>query len=122
MINVNVKTGEIQFENIIINPNDKKTHILNCFVKDSPKLWIDNNEWETYRIEIQKEFILLITFFKESVTSIDIGTYTEADENSGLLENLLHIMGGSNEYRWGTISLEVDMKAGGKSIFIRYKK
>lgn len=124
MIKLNTDNGSLQFEKHTIIKS--KTHIDNLkgeILNGNLELWISNGEWITYKLEISEKFILIFRFLNELIYSVEI-YYKSTDDNDRKkgLNKTLEDIGGSNEYTWGNVELNVDHKAGYQSILINYSK
>lgn len=121
MIQLNINNGLFQFEKWVVSAKDQIYVLKSKFSSENLELWIDNNEWVTYRLDISDKFILMFRFFEESIYSIEI--YPKSPtfyDRKKIIKEILDDLGGTNKYFWGNVELNVDHKAGYESILINY--
>lgn len=118
---LNCNNGAFQLDEYSISPQDKISDLKKKFSNDRLEIWIENNEWITYRLDTSSKFILMIRFFKNVMHLIEVfpKSYSDGQRRKDLL-NYLEILGGENKYRWGKVELNEDEKAGYESIVINY--
>lgn len=119
MIKLNTKNGHFQFGDQILNPDSGSTVIKTFSQKDGAEIWLENKEWITYRINGFDPVILMFTFLKNDIYTIEV--YIKDDNKKDKLKTILDGLGGVNQYTWGTVSLNFDHKAGYESLLISYQ-
>lgn len=121
MMNLNKNNGNFGFGEYLIKPLCQIQDLKNEFANENLELWIENNEWITYRLEFREKFILLISFFNDNLKTIEIYLTCQPGKNvRNRLQDLLGCIGGENKYSWGNVELNEDIKAGYASIVIKF--
>jgi hypothetical protein len=121
MIAINYSDGTIRFNNLVVSPGSKLSSIADGIVSKNLELWSSHNEWTSYRINSDKEFIVILMFFNEIIKSVEIYPNL-VSENDDELQIALEKLGGENDYHWGTVELNNDHKAGYKSIVVHFRQ
>jgi hypothetical protein len=119
MINIDLINGELKYEKWIFSSKKKLTYFMSLFLPSEIELWSFNQNWMSYRLNLSECFIFILYFQDEILKIIDI---LPVDTNSGNeVPLLLEKLGGENIYSWGKIELNNDIKAGYKSVLIKYE-
>lgn len=120
MIALNSKNGEVYIDNLIfsstININDFKIRFSDCEIEELLK----NNQWESFKINILKEYIIGIFFYDSSIRFVEIYVKRSVGNIDKHLNQIMGEIGGEKTYSWGRVELNNDIKAGYKSILIKY--
>jgi len=121
MIALNKKNGEVNIHNLIFSPTisseDFKIKFLDCEIE----LMLKNNQWESYRINFLDEYIIGVFFNYTTIKLVEIYVKRCVGDVDKQLNQIIDEIGGEKSYSWGKIELNVDIKAGYKSIIINYK-
>lgn len=118
---VDSTNGSILFDNNIISSYDKIDDLKNKF-SNKLELWMENDDWNTYRLDVTKKFILIIRFFQNKIQLIEIYPKSNSEsQKRRVVENYLEDFGGEKDYPWGKVGLNNDIKAGYESLIIKYK-
>ena len=121
MMKLNINNGLFQFGKWVITAKEQIHDLKSKFLSENLELWIDNDEWITYRLDISDKFILMIRFFNELIYSIEIYPKNAIDgDRKKVLNEILEKLGGKNKYSWGNVELNIDHKASYESILINY--
>ena len=113
MLKLNIYNGNIILDNYSFSCKDNTSELKNVFLKDL-LLWSVNNEYQTFKLNYSESLIVLFHFFKDSISSVEL--YSK--NNS--IENVLNDIGGEKKYSWGSVYLNIDIKAGYKSVIVQY--
>ncbi len=118
MIDINLINGELKYEEWIFLPKKKLDYFIDLFHSTEIELWTSNQNWRSYRLSISKYFIFILYFQDDVLKMINI--FPIAENNGNEVSLLLEKLGGENVYSWGRIEFSNDIKAGFKSVLIKY--
>ena len=113
MIKLNIYNGNIILDSYSFSFKSNSNELKSMFLKDL-LLWVVNDEYETYKLIYSENLIVLFHFFKDNLYSIEL----YSNDNSS--ENILKTIGGEKKYNWGSVFLNIDIKAGYKSVIVQY--
>jgi len=116
MIDINLINGELKYGEYLLVPKGKFDYFRSLFLSTEMELWTSNKNFTSYRLNLSDEFIFILYFLNEELKTIDIYPKNKRNEISLLLENLR----GEHFYSWGKVELNNDIKAGYKSVLVKY--
>ena len=119
MIKLNVNSGALEFYGLLINHRSTFQEVLMHNPNMNFELWVDNGEYQTYRLCCSDDYILMIRVFNNITYSIEIysrkkGVFFDS------LSKVFAKIGGEGVYSWGSVTMNVDYKAGYRSVLINY--
>lgn len=118
MMNIDLTNGELKYEEWIFSPRKDLNYFLNLFRPTEMELWSSHTNWISYRLKISKDWIFILYFQDEALRTIDV--YPIDNNKGNEISLLLEKLGGEHIYSWGRIELNDDIKAGYKSVLIKY--
>ena len=119
MIKLNVRNGSLEFYGMLINHSSTVQEFILQNAPLNIELWVDNAEYKTYRLNYSDNYILMIRVFNNITYSLEIysrkkGVFVDS------LSKVLAKIGGEGDYSWGSVKMNVDDKAGYRSVLINY--
>jgi hypothetical protein len=118
---LNTENGEFEFENWIFTPKYKLKDIKEKLPLEGLELWSSHSQWQSFRLTMVKDYILIIMFKDEIINYITIFPITsQGEDHENNLQGILMSLGGEENYSWGKVEINIDPKAGFESIAIRY--
>lgn len=119
MIKLDINNGNLEFDGIYIEHKITIDRLMLQYPKVNFELWVDNNQYKTYRLNLSLEHILLIKSNNGLVYNLEIYCKKNGIFKSSV-KNTLARIGGEGVYPWGKVQVNLDNKAGYKSILIIY--
>ena len=110
---LNTYNGNFILDNFSFSSKDNVSTLKNKFVNNL-FLWNVYSDYETYKIEYKGNLIVLFHFFKNKISSIELFSKNNS------IEDILEFIGGENKYNWGTVFVNIDIRAGYESVIIKY--
>ena len=104
-------------DNWIFSPQQNLKYYKNLIRSNELESWTSNKNWSSYRLNIFKEYILILYFENEEIKMIDIFPTNGKD---GDIATLLKKLGSEYVYSWGKVELNIDIKAGYQSVIVKY--
>jgi len=122
MIKLDIYTGNITFYDSIITKNDRLDILKNKMIPKEIEIWENNGDWTSYRLN-EQYYILTFSFLRKNLSNIEIYIKnTDSKFSKEKLSSILEILHGNNQYEWGSVFINHDLKAGYSSIIIDYKR
>jgi hypothetical protein len=115
MIELNVQTGAVLYQGILLYPDMRMLDFLNSKIKI--QLLVDNAGYKRFKLSdyLLTRVFLVVEFFEGKMNRIDV--FTEYDitpkESLDQLRFILNLVGGEKVYNWGCVKLLEDVKTGG---------
>lgn len=119
MIKLNVNSGALEFYGLLINHGSTIQEVLMQNPNMKFELWVDNGEYQTYRFCCCDDYILLIRVFNNKIYSIEIYSRRKRVFVDSLSKVFAKI-GGEGVYSWGSVTMNLDDRAGYRSVLINY--
>jgi len=118
MIDINLINGELKYGEYLLVPKGKFDYFRSLFLPTEMELWTSKQNSITYRLNLSDEFVFILYFLNEELMTIDI--YPKNKNSLNEIALLLENLGGEHFYSWGKVELNNDIKAGYKSVLVKY--
>lgn len=118
----NKKTGALTLDELNIDSDLTIDTIKKISIKKKLSIFVENGDWISYNLIINKEKGITFQFFQNKITSFNIYLNEISNPNPEYsLIKLCKNFGGENKYAWGKVELILnDHKSGDSSIRISY--
>ncbi len=113
---IDLNTGKFVYNNFHFYPQMRIDKIKSYFAQSQLELRLKNDKWETYKTTIE-HYIFRFIVFDGAIKIVEIFPVGNGGET---LEDTLSVLGGERVYHWGQVELNNDLKAGYKSVLIKY--